>query len=84
MQKIVPVAVLVLALALPPAANAQDDEVASESVEQINAMLSEMQVHPSDIEADDGGYELDDVMCADGQYDIDLDSEMDVTNKRKE
>jgi hypothetical protein len=84
MQELLPVAVLALALAQPPAANAQDDEVASESVEQINAMLSEMQFHPSDIEAEDGGYELDDVMCADGQYDIDLESEMDVTNKQKE
>lgn len=77
---------LAVALALV-AAPAFADEVTDPAViEQINTLLSGMQceVDPSNIETDDGGYELDDVFCADGQYDIDLDAEMNVTEKRKE
>ncbi|PTE21489.1 PepSY domain-containing protein [Cereibacter changlensis] len=75
---------VVLALVAAPAFA---DEVTDPAViEQINTLLSGMQceVDPSNIETDDGGYELDDVFCADGQYDIDLDAEMNVTEKRKE
>lgn len=77
---------LAVALALV-AAPAFADEVTDPAViEQINTLLSGMQceVDPSNIETDDGGYELDDVFCADGQYDIDLDAEMNVTEKRQE
>lgn len=73
------------ALTLPVTAAAQ--EVSSDVVERIQSMLAEMQceMDPSDIEPeDDGGYELDDVFCADGQYDIDLDADLNVTEKRKE
>ncbi|MWP37692.1 PepSY domain-containing protein [Rhodobacter sphaeroides] len=61
-------------------------EVDEATVGKINAMLAEMQceVDPVNIEADDGGYELDDVFCADGQYDIKLDANLAVTEKRKE
>ncbi|ABA78742.1 PepSY domain-containing protein [Rhodobacter sphaeroides] len=61
-------------------------EVDEATVGKINAMLTEMQceVDPVNIEADDGGYELDDVFCADGQYDIKLDANLAVTEKRKE
>ncbi|MEM9371854.1 MAG: PepSY domain-containing protein, partial [Pseudomonadota bacterium] len=34
---------------------------------------------------DDGGFELDDVICADGtQYDIDLSADFEVVEKRAE
>ncbi|MCR8550145.1 PepSY domain-containing protein [Salipiger sp. P9] len=58
----------------------------AEQTAKILAMLAEMQceMDPDDIEMEDGGYELDDVYCADGQYDIDLDAALNVTNKRKE
>lgn len=77
--------VALLALVAAPAF-AQDDAVDPAAVEQINAMLKEMscEVDPTNIEKDDGGYELDDVFCADGQYDIKLDAAMAVTEKRKE
>lgn len=68
--------------ALPAAA----DTPSAAQTEQILAMLAEMQceMDPDDIEMEDGGFELDDVYCADGQYDIDLDADLNVTNKRKE
>ncbi|MEH6775506.1 MAG: PepSY domain-containing protein [Cereibacter changlensis] len=77
---------LAVALALVAAPAFADDVTDPAVIEQINTLLSGMQceVDPSNIETDDGGYELDDVFCADGQYDIDLDAEMNVTEKRKE
>ncbi|MFD1914411.1 PepSY domain-containing protein [Halodurantibacterium flavum] len=59
----------------------------AETVERINAMLAEMQceIDPEDIELeDDGTYDLDDVMCADGQYDMKLDADLNVTERRAE
>lgn len=77
---------LAVALALVAAPGFADEVTDPAVIEQINTLLSGMQceVDPSNIETDDGGYELDDVFCADGQYDIDLDAEMNVTEKRKE
>lgn len=73
------------ALALAPVA-AMAQEVPADVVTKIQAMLTEMQceVDPANIEADDAGYELDDVFCADGQYDIKLDKDLKVVNKNKE
>ncbi|KMK65542.1 PepSY domain-containing protein [Puniceibacterium sp. IMCC21224] len=75
-----------LVLIAPVAVFAADDAVSAEVQEQIVSMLADMQceMDVDDIEADDGGYELDDVYCADGQYDINLDGDLKVTNKRKE
>ncbi|AXQ93851.1 PepSY domain-containing protein [Cereibacter azotoformans] len=76
-------AALALVLAATTASAQEADEA---TVERINALLAEMQceVDPVNIEADDGGWELDDVFCADGQYDIKLDANFEVTEKRKE
>jgi hypothetical protein len=75
-------------LALPLAAQAQDDAaIPEETVTQINEMLATMecQMDPGDIEVTaEGGYELDDVMCSDGQYDIELDAELQETGRRAE
>ncbi len=74
-------------LALPLAAGAQDAEIPEETVTRIMAMLEgmECQMAASDIEPEDGGgYELDDVMCADGQYDIELDADLNEVGRRKE
>ena len=73
--------------ALPLAADARDAEIPEETVTQIMNMLEGMncQMVASDIEIeDDGGFELDDVMCEDGQYDIELDADLNETNRRKE
>lgn len=73
------------ALVLLPAA-AMADEVAAETVTKIQALLKDMQceVAPENIEPDGDGYELDDVFCADGQYDMGLDKDLAVVDKKKE
>lgn len=74
-------------LALPLAASAQDAEVPEETVTEIMTMLEGMncQMAASDIEPEEGGgYELDDVMCEDGQYDIELDADLNEVGRRKE
>ena len=42
------------------------------------------EVDPSDIEAEADGYELDDVFCTDGQYDMEMNAALEVTSRRKE
>lgn len=71
-------------VALPVAAGAQ--EVPADKVTAIQALLKTMQceVDPANIEADGDGFELDDVFCADGQYDMDLKADLTVAEKRKE
>lgn len=72
---------------LPHLAVADTHGPSEETVVRINDMLAgmECQMDPSDIEARaDGGFELDDVMCSDGQYDIELDAELRETGRRAE
>jgi hypothetical protein len=76
-----------LALTLAPAAFAGSHEVSDEIVEKIEAMLAEMecQMDPDDIEVEDGGYELDDVICKGGQQmDIELDADLNEVGRRLE
>ncbi len=76
-----------LALTLAPAAFAGSHEVSAEVVEKIEAMLAEMecQMDPDDIEVEDGGYELDDVICKGGQQmDIELDADLNEVGRRLE
>ena len=42
------------------------------------------EVDPANVEVEDDGFDLDDVMCASGQYDIKLDASYAVTDERKE
>lgn len=62
--------------------------IPAETVEKIMAMLTEMkcQMDPADIELeDDGGFDLDDVICEGGnQFDIKLDAELNETARRAE
>ena len=76
------VAGALMALALPAAAQ----EITGQEQARIMALLAEMrcEMAPEDIERDGDGFELDDVFCADGQYDIELDSAFAVVEKRKE
>lgn len=73
------------ALALLPAA-ALAQEVPAETVTKIQAMLADMkcEVDPANIEPAGEGFELDDVFCADGQYDMDLDKDLKVVEQKKE
>ncbi|MHA6347063.1 PepSY domain-containing protein [Roseivivax sp. CAU 1761] len=73
-------------LALADGHGAMEGEVSAEVEERIMTMLADMQceVEPENIEVEEDGYELDDVFCADGQYDIELDAELNETGRRKE
>lgn len=57
------------------------------TVEKIEAMLAAMecQMDPADIEVEDDGYELDDVICKGGdQFDIKLDKDLNEVSRRAE
>jgi len=72
-----------LGLALPAAAQ----EVPEMVVTAIEAKLAvmECQMDPDDIEVEDDGYELDDVICKGGdQFDIMLDMHLNETGRRAE
>jgi len=73
---------LVLAAA-PAVAFAQTTD---EQQARIDETLASMQceVDPANVEVEEGAFDLDDVMCADGQYDIKLDPAFAVTERRKE
>ncbi|MEM8956934.1 MAG: PepSY domain-containing protein [Pseudomonadota bacterium] len=64
------------------------DEIDAETVEKIQAYLASIncQMDPDDIELeDDGGYDLDDVICEGGnQFDITLDKDLNETGRRAE
>lgn len=77
-----------MALAAPVLAdNHAAGDVPEEVVEKIMMMLTEMecQMDPDDIEVEDDGYELDDVICKGGnQFDIELDMELNEVGRRAE
>lgn len=63
------------------------DEIDAETVTKIEAWLAsiECQMDPDDIEVEDDGYELDDVICKGGkQFDIELDKNLNETGRRAE
>jgi len=80
MKPVLAAAALML-LAAPALAEATPEQIAA-----IDAKLAEMQceVDPDNIEMEDGGFDLDDVICVDGQYDIAMDADLNVTEQRKE
>ena len=64
-----------------------DDGLSQEVIDRIVAKLTEMecQMDPKDIEVEDGGYELDDVICKGGnQFDIELDKDLNEIGRRAE
>jgi hypothetical protein len=70
---------------LPFAALAEDGPSDAQMAE-IDKVLAEQQceVDPANVEVEDGAFDLVDVMCASGQYDIKLDASYAVTEERKE
>jgi len=76
-------AALVLALTGAPVLA---QEASDEQMTRIDEVLAGLQceVDPANVEVDDGTFDLDDVICADGQYDIKLDANYAVTEQRKE
>lgn len=78
-------AICIAALLAGPVA--ADGHVDAETVEKVEALLAEMecQMDPADIEIEDDGYELDDVICKGGkQFDIELDADLNETGRRAE
>ena len=79
---IIAAAVLVFA----PVAAFADDAATAEQMTRIDEVLAakSCEVDPANVEVEDGVFDLDDVMCADGQYDIKLDASFAVIEERKE
>ncbi|RJL18887.1 PepSY domain-containing protein [Paracoccus siganidrum] len=64
-----------------------DEDPTPEQIARIDEVLADMtcEVDPDNIEVeDDGSFDLDDVMCADGQYDIKLNADFTEKERRKE
>jgi hypothetical protein len=82
MKMIAAVAMAVVALS----GAAQAEEISAEAQARIDALLAEMQCQLNgEIEVEDDGFELDDVFCADGkQYDVELNADFEVVEKREE
>jgi hypothetical protein len=74
------------ALALLPLAALAEDGPTAEQIAKIDETLAakKCEVDPANIDVDGGVFDLDDVICADGQYDIKLDADYAVTEERKE
>lgn len=84
------VAVAALALVMLPAiASAKKEEkkveATKEQIAKIDASLKADGCEGGDIEVEkDGSFEVDDVKCKDGQYDVKLDKDFKITGKKKE
>jgi hypothetical protein len=67
---------------------AADEALTEQQVEGVQKAIKAMEggctVEDTDIEAEGAGYEADDVVCEDGQYDVYLDKDFNVTKKVKE
>ena len=86
-MKTIALAAVAALLAMPQVAFAEEEaseEAQAQIVEMLHGMGCEMD--PDDIEmTDDGGYDLDDVICgAEGQFDIMLDAEFNEVSRRAE
>ena len=69
------------------AAFADGHGLTDETIAKIEAVLTEMecQMDPDDIEVEDDGYDLDDVICKGGnQFDIKLDKDLVEVSRRAE
>ena len=78
--------VIAAALSLIPFVAAAEDGPTDEQMARIDEVLAakSCEVDPANVEVGDEGFDLDDVMCASGQYDIKLDASFAVTEERKE
>ncbi|MBP7243360.1 PepSY domain-containing protein [Amaricoccus sp.] len=76
------------ALALAPFVAAAEDTMTAtaEQMAQIDHTLSarSCEVDPVNVVVEGGVFDLDDVMCADGQYDMKLDAGYNIIEERKE
>lgn len=78
---------ILISAALTATSVQADGHIDAETVEKIQAVLAEMQcqMDPADIEVEEDGYDLDDVICVGGnQFDITLDKEFNEIGRRAE
>jgi len=77
------IAVVAAALLGAPALVQESSE---EQMTRIGEVLAGMkcEVGPANVQVEDGSFDLDDVICADGQQHINLDAGHAVTERRKE
>ncbi len=75
-----------MALALVPFAALAEQGPSEAQMAKIDAVLTakSCEVDPANVEVGEGGFDLDDVMCASGQYDMKLDADYTVREERKE
>lgn len=61
-------------------------EATPDQLTKIDEVLAGMkcEVDHANVELEEGVFDLDDVICADGQYDIKLDGDYKVVEQRKE
>lgn len=80
------IAACALALAATTTAYAADRALTEDEIMGVQKTIKAMEctVEDTAIEAEGSGYEADDVICKDGQYDVYLDKEFKVKNKVKE
>lgn len=80
------IAALVAGFAMPALAD-DDEKATAEQIAKIDEVLAAVscEVDPDNIEVeDDGSFDLDDVICADGQYDVKLNADFTEKERRKE
>ena len=74
------------AVALTASSLAADDSVSFEEAKSIQAALNAINCYGGDMERENNGavaVEVDDAVCADGQYDFKLDKSFGVVSKKK-
>ena len=74
------------AVALTASSLAADDSVSCEEAKCIQAALNAINCYGGDMERENNGavaFEVDDAVCADGQYDFKLDKSFGVVSKKK-
>ena len=78
--------VVAAALALLPFVAVAQEGPTDKQMAKIDEVLKAKpcEMDPANVEVDDEGFDLDDVMCESGQYDIKLDATFAVTEERKE
>ena len=86
MKKLILMAMLT-GFAMPALADDDDEKATAEQIAKIDEALAAVscEVDPDNIEVeDDGSFDLDDVICADGQYDVKLNADFTEKERRKE
>lgn len=74
------------AVALTASSLAADDSVSFEEAKSIQAALNAINCYGGDMERENNGavaFEVDDAVCADGQYDFKLDKSFGVVSKKR-